>query len=72
MLALHDVVFSSFREQFGEEAVVGVSLTPFAHECWIEVRVTEKTASMVDVAQELETELREGAGKHVNISGHRR
>ena len=67
MLALHDVVLSVFRERFGDEPIVGVNLTPFAHECWIEVRVTEKTPPMVDLAQELETELREDAGKHVNI-----
>jgi len=67
ILALHDVVLSSFREQFGDASIVGVSLTPFAHECWITVRVTEKTPSMVDLAQELETELREDAGKYVNI-----
>lgn len=67
MLALHNPILSTFRQHFGEETIIGVNLTPLAHECWITVQVKQKTQPMIDLAQELETELLEDAGRHVAI-----
>jgi len=67
MLALHSLILSTFRQRFGEEAIIGVNLTPLAHECWITVQVRQRTQPMVDLAQELEAELLEDAARHVAI-----
>ena len=66
-LGLHNRVLSAFRERFGEETVVGVNLTPVGHELWITVQVQQKTPPMEVLAQELESELLEEAGRHVAI-----
>ena len=67
MLGLHDLVLSAFRRHFGEEMIIGVKLTPLAHECGVTVQVKQKTQPMEDLAQELESELLEEAGRHVAI-----
>ena len=67
MLGLHDLILSAFRQHFGEEMIIGVKLTPLVSECWITVQVKQKTQPMEDLAQELEAELLEEAGRHVAI-----
>ena len=67
LLGLHDLILSAFRQHFGEEMIIGVKLTPLVSECWITVQVKQKTQPMVDLAQELEAELLEEAGRHVAI-----
>ena len=67
MLALHDLILSAFRQHFGEEMIIGVKLTPLVSECWITVQVKQKTQPMEDLAQELEAEFLEEAGRHVTF-----
>ena len=67
LFGLHDLVLSAFRRHFGEEMIIGVKLTPLSGECWITVRVKQKTKPMEDLAQELEAEFLEEAGRHVAI-----
>jgi len=67
MLGLHDLILSAFRRHFGDEMIIGVKLTPLAHECGVTVQVKQKTQPMEDLAQELEAEFLEEAGRHVTI-----
>ena len=67
LLGLHDLILSAFRRHFGEEMIIGVKLTPLVGECWITVQVKQKTQPMEDLAQELEAEFLEEAGRHVAI-----
>ena len=67
LLGLHDLILSAFRRHFGDEMIIGVKLTPLAHECGVTVQVKQKTQPMEDLAQELESELLEEADRHVAI-----
>jgi len=67
LLGLHDLILSAFRRHFGEEMIIGVKLTPLAHECGVTVQVKQKTQPMEDLAQEIEAEFLEEAGRHVAI-----
>jgi hypothetical protein len=62
MLALHELIFSAFKERFGE-AVIGVKLTPAVHECWVTMLVKRRTPEMGALADELEQEFLEEYGK---------
>lgn len=42
------------RHHFGEEAIIGVSLTSLAHECLMTVQVRRRTQPMMELAKELE------------------
>ena len=62
MLALHDLILSTFKERFGE-AIIGVKLTPAVHECWVTVLVKRRTLEMEDLAIQLEQEFLEEYGQ---------
>ena len=68
MLGFHDFIRSTFEEQFGREAIIGVQLTPMVFECWITVLVNQRTQEMIDVAAELEREFLEEWGRYIFIS----
>jgi len=67
LLGLHDLILSAFRRHFGEEMIIGVKLTPLFGECWITMQVKQRTQLMEDLAQELEAEFLEEAGRHIAI-----
>jgi len=67
VLSLHDFILSVFEEHFGEEAIIGVNLTPLVNECWITVLVNQRTQRMVDLASEIEREFSEDLGRHIYI-----
>ena len=62
---MKDLIFSFFRERFGDTAIEAKYL-PMIHECWIRVVVKKKTKEMEELACELEKEMDE-LGLHVTI-----
>ena len=64
MLALHDLILSLFKKDFGE-AIIGVNLRPLISECWVTVLVKQKVAAMDDLAVQLEQEFMEEFGRFV-------
>ncbi len=65
VLSLKDLIFSFFRERFGD-TVIGVKRLPMFHERWIKVIVKKKCPEMEELACELEKEMDE-IGLHVVI-----
>ena len=68
MLALHDLILSLFKKDFGE-AIIGVNfrplIWPLISECWVTVLVKQKVAAMDDLAVQLEQEFMEEFGRFV-------
>ena len=58
VLSLKDLIFSFFRERFGD-IVIGVKYLPMFHERWVGVIVKKKCPEMEELARELEKEMDE-------------
>jgi len=65
VLSLKDLIFSFFREKFGD-MVIEANYLPMIHERWVRVVVKKKTKEMEELAYELEKEMDE-LGLHVTI-----
>ena len=63
VLSLKDLIFSFFRERFGD-MVIEAKYLPMFHERWIKVIVKKKCPEMEELACELEKEMDE-LGLHV-------